>query len=134
MEKRLTKKDVINQMLGERVVQENEIYKNYLEHELELLDRKNSSKGLNKTQKENEIVANALIEELAKVGKPITITDLMNTSEFIKTYTYEVKVDGEVKLMKLSNQKISAIFKQLVNNNKIVKVVDKKKSYFSIAE
>ena len=68
-----------------------------------------------------------LVEELAKIGKPITITDLMNTSEIVKNYTLE---NGN----NLTNQKISAIFKQLVESNKIVKVTDKKKSYFSIGE
>lgn len=67
------------------------------------------------------------MEELAKVGKPITITDLMNSSEVVKEYRLE---NGNA----LSNQKISAIFKQLVESNKIVKVIDKKKSYFSIAD
>ena len=82
---------------------------------------------LRQLEKENEIVANMLVEELAKIGKPITITDLMNTSEIVKGYTLE---NGN----NLTNQKISAIFKQLVESNRIVKVTDKKKSYFSIGE
>ena len=68
-----------------------------------------------------------LVEELAKVGKPVTITDLMNTSETVANYRLE---NGNA----LSNQKISAIFKQLVENKILVKVIDKKKSYFSIAD
>ena len=92
-----------------------------------MLSRKNSKNGATKTQKENEIVADMLIQELEKVAKPITITDLMNTSQVIKEYTLE---NGN----KLTNQKISAIFKQLVESQKIVKVTDKKKSYFSIVE
>ena len=99
----------------------------FCNHEIELLSRKNSKSGATKTQKENEIVANMLVEELARIGKPITITDLMNTSENVKNYTLE---NGN----NLTNQKISAIFKQLVESNRIVKVVDKKKSYFSIGE
>ena len=34
----------------------------------------------------------------------------------------------------LTNQKISALLKQLVESNKVVKVTDKKKSYFSVSE
>jgi hypothetical protein len=100
---------------------------NFVTHEIELLSRKNSKSGATKTQKENEIVANMLVEELAKIGKPITITDLINTSETVKNYILE---NGN----NLTNQKISAIFKQLKESNKIVKVTDKKKSYFSIVE
>ena len=125
MEKRLTKKDYFEMIKG--VCADRTDIIDFCNHEIELLSRKNSKSGATKTQKENEIVANMLVEELAKVGKPITITDLMNTSETVKNYTLE---NGN----NLTNQKISAIFKQLVESNKIVKVVDKKKSYFSIGE
>ena len=125
MEKRLTKKDYFEMIKG--VCADRTDIVDFCNHEIELLSRKNSKSGATKTQKENEIVANMLVEELAKIGKPITITDLMNTSEIVKNYTLE---NGN----NLTNQKISAIFKQLVESNKIVKVVDKKKSYFSIGE
>ena len=125
MEKRLTKKDYFEMIKG--VCADRADIVDFCNHEIELLSRKNSKSGATKTQKENEIVANMLVEELAKVGKPITITDLMNTSEIVKGYTLE---NGN----NLTNQKISAIFKQLVESQKIVKVVDKKKSYFSIGE
>ena len=125
MEKRLTKKDYFEMIKG--VCADRTDIVDFCNHEIELLSRKNSKSGATKTQKENEIVANMLVEELAKIGKPITITDLMNTSETVKNYTLE---NGN----NLSNQKISAIFKQLVENQRIVKVVDKKKSYFSIGE
>ena len=125
MEKRLTKKDYF-EMIKEVCADRTDIV-DFCNHEIELLSRKNSKSGATKTQKENEIVANMLVEELAKIGKPITITDLMNTSEIVKGYTLE---NGN----NLTNQKISAIFKQLVESQKIVKVVDKKKSYFSIGE
>ena len=125
MEKKLTKKDYFEMIKG--VCADRTDIIDFCNHEIELLSRKNSKSGATKTQKENEIVANMLVEELAKVGKPITITDLMNTSATIKDYTLE---NGN----NLTNQKISAIFKQLVESQKIVKVVDKKKSYFSIGE
>ena len=125
MEERLTKKAYFEMIKG--VCADRTDIVDFCNHEIELLSRKNSKSGATKTQKENEIVANMLVEELAKVGKPITITDLMNTSEIVKGYTLE---NGN----NLTNQKISAIFKQLVESQKIVKVVDKKKSYFSIGE
>lgn len=125
MEKRLTKKDYFEMIKG--VCADRTDIVDFCNHEIELLSRKNSKSGATKTQKENEIVANMLIEELAKISDPITITDLMNTSEIVKNYTLE---NGNC----LSNQKISAIFKQLVESNRIVKITDKKKSYFSIGE
>lgn len=125
MEKKLTKKDYFEMIKG--VCADRTDIVDFCNHEIELLSRKNSKSGATKTQKENEIVANMLVEELAKVGKPITITDLMNTSDTIKNYTLE---NGN----NLTNQKISAIFKQLKESNRIVKVTDKKKSYFSIGK
>ena len=125
MEKRLTKKDYFEMIKG--VCADRTDIVDFCNHEIELLSRKNSKSGATKTQKENEIVANMLVEELAKVGKPITITDLMNTSDTIKNYTLE---NGN----NLTNQKISAIFTQLKDNHRIVRVVDKKKSYFSIGK
>ena len=123
--KKVTKRDYFEMIKG--ICGDREDIVNFCNHEIELLSRKNSKSGATKTQKENLIVAEMLIQELAKVDKPTTITDLMNASDTIQNYTLE---NGN----KLTNQKISAIFKQLVENKTIVKVVDKKKSYFSIAD
>lgn len=122
--KKLTKKDYFAQ-LREIVIDRPELVA-FIDHEVELLTRKNSGTTQTKTQKENVAIAEMLVAELAKSKEAITITDLMNTSETIKNYTLE---NGN----KLTNQKISAIFKQLVEANRIVKVTDKKKSYFSVA-
>ena len=125
--KKRTRKVILGEILNLAEVQANEEYTNELNKIIAQLEKKNTKGGVTKTQKENEIVANMLVDELEKVGKPITITDLMNASEVIKEYRLE---NGNA----LSNQKISAIFKQLVENKTLVKVIDKKKSYFSIAE
>ena len=123
--KKVTKRDYFEMIKG--ICGDREDIVNFCNHEIELLSCKTSRSGATKTQKENLVVAEMLVEELAKVNKPITITDLMNASDTIQNYTLE---NGN----KLTNQKISAIFKQLVENKTIVKVVDKKKSYFSIAD
>lgn len=109
------------------IVKDNAELVAFVDHELDLLARKNTGNSQTKTQKENLVIAEMLLEELAKVGKAITITDLMNASEVIQNYVLE---NGH----KLTNQKISAIFKQQVETGKVVKTIDKKKSYFSIAE
>lgn len=123
--KKVTKRDYFEMIKG--ICGDREDIVNFCNHEIELLSRKNSKSGATKTQKENLIVAEMLVQELAKINKAVTITDLMNASDTIQNYTLE---NGN----KLTNQKISAIFKQLVENKTIVKVVDKKKSYFSIAD
>ena len=124
MEKKLTKRDYFTKLRA--IVADDAELVAFIDHEIELLTRKNASGTQTKTQAENVKIAEILLQELAKVGNPITITDLMNQSEVIANYRLE---NGNP----LSNQKISAIFKQLVDNKEIVKVIDKKKSYFSVA-
>ena len=91
----------------------------FIDHELELLDKKSNSKTPTKTQQENENIMVTIKNELAQIGRPVTITELQGESEELASY---------------SNQKLSALLKKLVDTNQVVKVVDKKKSYFSIAE
>lgn len=123
--KKVTKREYFAQL--REVVADNPELVAFIDHEVELLNKKNSGNSQTKTQKENAVIAEMLVEELAKAGKPITITDLMNESEAIQNYVLE---NGN----RLTNQKISAIFKQLGEANRIVKVTDKKKSYFSVAD
>ena len=123
--KKITKREVINELLKEDLIQDTPMYKEYLEHELELLDRKNASAKGNSSNEENEKIKEILIEELAKVGKPITITDLMNQSEVIKTTTFGKENKP------LSNQKISSILNR-TTDERIVKMPDKKKTYFTV--
>ena len=125
MEKKITKKEMFEMIKG--ICGDNPDIVDFCDHEIELLNKKNAKGGSTKTQQENAKVADMLIDELAKFENPVTITDLMNNSEIIKAYRLE---NGNP----LSNQKISAIFKQLVDGGKIVKVTEKKKSYFSLAD
>ena len=126
--KKLTKKDYLAQ-LREIVIDRPELVA-FIDHEVELLTRKNSGTSQTKAQKLNVEIAEMLIAELIKLNKPITISELLDQSEVVKNFTY---VEGQ-ETKHLSNQKISAIFKDLVDNKKtLVKVVDKKKSYFSVA-
>lgn len=133
MANKKVKRDYFMELKEIKEVRDNPELMMFIDHELELLARKNTGSTQTKTQKENQAVAEMLLEELAKAGKT-TITDLMNTSDIVKNYTYETKINGETKKVKLTNQKISAIFKQQLDAGKITKTVDKKKSYFAITE
>lgn len=132
-EKKITKREVINKMLGESFVQENKIYKEFLEHEIELLDKKNSSKGTSKASQENQAIAKMLLDEMAKLeatGKVnYTITELMQSSEVIQNYVCE---SGKA----LSNSKITSILRSMLEgaNAPIVNVKDKKNSFYSLAK
>lgn len=121
MNKKMTKKDWFAMVIA--VVENSESEKKaemieFLNHEVELLSKKNSRTGQTKTQKENEVLLGQLELALAEFDRPITI------SEFMKESSHEVAT--------LSNQKLSALMKKLVDAKKVDKTVEKKKSYFAL--
>ena len=122
MTKKITKKEMFAMVA--KVVENSEVANKaemleFIAHEVELLEKKNSKTGQTKTQKENEVLMTQLLEALAEFDKPITV------SEFMKESSHEVAT--------LSNQKLSALLKKLVDSKKVVKSTEKKKSYFSLA-
>lgn len=122
MTKKMTKKEMFKMVAN--VVERAEVESKaemleFLAHEVELLERKSGKSGQTKTQKENEVLVEQVFNALAELGKPVTV------SEFMKESTHEVAT--------LSNQKLSALFKKLVEAERVVKTTEKKKSYFSVA-
>ena len=118
MANKITKIEVIGMMMNEEVVKANPTYMAYLENELALLNKKASNKKATKTQEENVGIKATILEVLATIGSG-TVTDIQN---------------GNAELSALSNQKVSALVRQLVESGKVVKTVEKKKSIFSLAE
>lgn len=125
MTKKMTKKEmfamVIN-VVSETEAENKEEMLKFLNHEVELLEKKSGKSGETKTQKENKILMEQLVEALGEMEKPVTI------SEFQSKSTHEVAT--------LSNQKLSSLLKKLVEeeNPRVVKTVEKKKSYFSVVK
>ena len=91
----------------------------FITHEIELLDKKaNSSKSKpSKTQAENDGIKTAIVEAFEKAETALTITEFQTKFSDFAEY---------------SNQKLSALFKQLVDAGILEKTVIKKKSYFSL--
>ena len=117
--KKMTKTETINLLIdvlmGNKEVEDVQIFIDFLIHERELLERKSSNSGQTKTQKENESLKEKIVETLKELNKFSTITEIQNSN---------------TELADLSNQKISALLKQLVDTNVIEKVIEKKKAYF----
>lgn len=118
MANKITKREVIGMMMKEEVVKANPTYVAYLENELALLDKKAQNKKATKTQEQNIGIKTTILEVLATIGSG-TVTDIQN---------------GNEELSALSNQKVSALVRQLVESGEVVKTIDKKKSIFSLAE
>jgi len=115
MEKKITKRMVLEHLIEN--YSNDEMVVNYATHEIELLDNKKSSNTKTKTQIENESIKNVIVATLTDLARFVTITELQSANE---------------ELANLSNQKISALLKQLVDTEIVKKQIDKKKAYFGV--
>ena len=114
--KKITKRDYFNTLLGIAEVKANDELVKFIEHELELLAKKNSSeKKPTAVQVANEGIKSVIVETLAENDKMMTISEMQ-------------KVNAE--LGEMSNQRISALIRQLVNDGKVERVEEKRKAYF----
>lgn len=91
----------------------------FIDHEVELLNKKNSApKNPTAKQVANEGFKDIILANL--VGKePMTCGEIQKD------------ILGEYDL---SNQRVSAILSQLVEDNAIVRTVEKRKAYFGLAD
>lgn len=91
--------------------------KDFINHELELLTKKNSAdKKPTAQQTANEAVKTAILDGM-EVNRLYTITELIK----------EIPECAD-----MTNQKVSALVRQLVDADFVAKTVDKRKSYFSL--
>lgn len=88
----------------------------FLDREIELLNKKSSKNSITKTQKENVEVVKKIKAALGTFEKAVTITELQKTEE----------------LSEYSNQKLSALLKQMVTAGEVVRTEEKKRAYFSL--
>ncbi len=120
--KKMTKRDYFNGLLGvienhKDNIENYEEFKAFIEREIELLNKKRSNSKPTKTQIENEKIKEKILIAFEKIDEPATITEL-------------AKMNG---LTEYSNQKLSVLCHQLVDEHKVVNTKVKKVSYFKIA-
>ena len=120
---KLTNVLALEMVLGMAEVQANVELVEKLTKMKEQFEKKNKSgvradgtKILTAEQKKNEIIKEQLIEVLARCEEPQQIKDLMRMEEFSE----------------YSNQKLSALLKQLVTAEKVERVEEKKVAKFKI--
>lgn len=111
---KMTKKDYFKALLAIEEVKANENYVAFINHEIELLEKKNGNRKPTKTQEENENIKEFILEVAVQ---PMTITEIM------KAIQLSVGVE-------LTNQKISALANKLVTDGFMTKTTEKRKSYF----
>ena len=116
MANKKTKKDLFLEV--REVVAGNEELVAFIDHELELLNKKTSTKST-KVNEEQVALMEKIVNALNEIGRSVTISELQKENAEMAEY---------------SNQKLSAMLKKLVDNKQVTKIVDKKKGYFTTAE
>jgi hypothetical protein len=112
MSKKMTKREMFV-MIRAQLTDQAQI--DFIDHELELLAKKNSGeRKLTSTQKENLVLKSEILDNMES-GRKYTITDMMKEFEALKG---------------LSNQKVSRLVTQLKEDNLVERVEEKRKVYF----
>ena len=116
--KKLTKREKYEMLAKIEAVKENPVLAEFVAHELELLAKKNAG---DKKPTANQVANTGLKEAIVANMEPkrfYTVSELM-------------KVVPE--LAEATNQKVTALLRQLVLEGAVVRTEDKRKAYFSLA-
>ena len=116
-EKKITKREKFEMIAKIGEVASNPMLAEFVAHELELLAKKNASgeKKPTAVQIANEGIKDVIYEVLVENGGLMTITEMQKANE---------------ELGELSNQRISALIRQLLADGKVERVEEKRKAYF----
>ena len=117
-EKKITKRDNFNAIREIVEAQGREDLVAFVDNELDLLAKRASKKSLTKTQKENLELVEVVFEALAKCENPVTVAELLAANTDLD----------------YSNQKVTALLRKLVEAGRAVKVTEKGKTFYSIAD
>lgn len=115
-----TQKDYFNGLIaylnGEDTNFTNEEFVEFLEGRIAVLNKKSANRKT-KVNEADEELKDAVIETLTALGEPSTVSALMKANE---------RLGAE------SNQKISAILRKLIADEKVLRDKDKKTTLFSL--
>ena len=123
MEKKITKKEMFLQVIalaqGEEISVSVDEIMEFARHEIDLLNKKANSKSKKEkaNDAENVRLSDLIFEVLLDSEKALTISEIMAKNDDLGA---------------LSNQKVSAHMKKLVDGGQVVKTVNKGRSYFSV--
>ena len=121
-----TKRDQYNALLAIPAVQENQALVDFITHELELLDKKNAA-NRKPTQKQlakqaaDADLRNAIVNEM-EMGTVYSADDLLKTLP-----TLAATPD-------LSAAKVNYLMRALIADGSVVRTVDKRHTFYSLAE
>ena len=120
MEKKVTKREKFEMLKA--LVKDNAMLVEFIDHEIELLDKKKSN-GNAKANEKMDSQVNLVYNALVSVGRAVSASELIAETDLMAL----ANESGVV-----STQKVSALLKKLVDGDKVEKYTDKKKTYFRI--
>jgi len=118
MTNKMTQKDFYKEIITLAQANGREDIVKFCEGRIEVLAKKSGNRKPTKTQAENESLKGLVRNALATLGKA-TVTEVQKADEV---------------LSELSNQKVTALLRQMIEVGEVVKETDKKKSYFSLVK
>ena len=122
MEKKMTKREKFEMLANLEEVKANPVLAEFIEHELELLAKKNASGSgkLTAVQVANNGIKEEILECMGKEPNR-----LFTISEMQKVFPC---------CAELSNQRVSALIRQLIADNKVERLEEKRKAVFRIVQ
>ena len=117
-EKKITKREVLEQMLEVQAIQENADFVAYIENELQLLAKKSENRKSAKTNEENLKLADVVLDVL-KGSEGMTASEIIRAND---------------QLSGLSTPKMTALLKVLMEQGKVVRIEEKKRVIFKAVE
>lgn len=119
MEKKMTKREMFAAIIANHNLSTEEV--DFLKHEIELLEKK---AGKDRKPTANQLANAGIKEEIVSI---LTGAEKMTCTEIAKALQPNHTED-------ISVNKVSALMKQLVEAKQVVKTIEKRKSYFSVAQ
>ena len=116
MTNKMTQRDFYNEIIALAQDNDRADIVDFAKGRIAMLDKKSANKKPSKTAEENKVLAETIKGVLTSEGA--TVSEIMAKDEALAS---------------LSNQKVSAVLRQMVADGVAVKVVDKKKSLFALA-
>ena len=116
---KLTKKDKFEMLAKLPAVQSDPVLSEFIAHEMELLAKKNSAEKKPTAQQVANVGIQTAILNGMEVGKAYTVTDLIKSVP---------------ECADLTNQRVSALVRQMVDGGSVERFEEKRKAYFRKVE
>ena len=120
MEKKVTKREKFEMLKA--LVADNAMLVEFIDHEIELLDKKKSN-GNAKANEKMDMQVSTVYNALVELDRAVTASELIAETD-LSALANESGV--------VSTQKVSAMLKKLKEQGKVESYTDKKKTYFKV--